>query len=129
MAKYRIQRAKGREGSTIYTYVAGGHNECVPTRLYDVDGGGPNDIEGGKLIMGITYFVPGGGTDFSNNPLESIYYVLTGELTLTTEDGQKTLLQAGDSFHCVGGVSKSVLNTGTEVSQMLVCLLPPEKKD
>ena len=125
MAKYRIQRKKGTEGSTVYTYVAGGHNECVPTRLHDIDGAGPNDIEGGKMIMGITYFVPGGGTDYGNNPLESIYYILNGEMTLKTDD-EETVLHAGDSFHCAGGVSKSVLNTSEEVVQMLVCLLPPQ---
>ena len=126
MAKYKIQRAKGVEGSTIYTYVAPGHNECVPTRLFDVEGGGANEIEGGKMIMGITYFVPGGGCDYGANPLESIYYILTGEMTLKTEDGE-TVLHAGDSFHCAGGVAKSVTNTGTEVTQMLVCLLPPQQ--
>ena len=93
MAKYRIQRAKGVEGSTIYTYTAPGHNECVPTRLFDVDGGGANDIEGGKMIMGITYFVPGGGCDYGANPLESIYYILTGEMTLKTEDGETVPLR------------------------------------
>ena len=126
MAKYRIQRAKGVEGSTVYAYSAAGHYECVPTRLHDVDGGGANDIEGGKIIMGITYFVPGGSTDFAANPLESIYYILTGEMTLKTEDGE-TVLHAGDSFHCVGGVTKSVTNTGTEVCQMLVVLQPPQQ--
>ncbi len=126
MAKYRIQRARGVEGSTIYAYSAAGHYECVPTRLHDIDGAGPNDIEGGKIIMGITYFVPGGSTEFTSNPMESIYYILTGEMTLKTDDGE-TVLHAGDSFHCVGGVNKSVRNTGTEVCQMLVVLQPPQK--
>ncbi len=53
MAQYKIQRAKGVEGSTVYTYVAPGHNECVPTRLHD-----PADVDGGKMIQGITYFIP-----------------------------------------------------------------------
>lgn len=126
MAKYRIQRARGVEGSTIYAYSAVGHYECVPTRLFDIDGAGANDIEGGKIIMGITYFVPGGSTEFTSNPMESIYYILTGEMTLKTEDCE-TVLHAGDSFHCVGGVTKSVTNTGTEVCQMLVVLQPPQK--
>lgn len=126
MAKYRIQRAKGAEGSTVYAYSAAGHYECVPTRLHDIDGAGANDIEGGKIIMGITYFVPGGSTEFTSNPMESIYYILTGEMTLKTEDGE-TVLHAGDSFHCVGGVNKSVRNTGTEVCQMLVVLQPPQQ--
>ena len=126
MAKYRIQRAKGVEGSTVYAYSAAGHYECVPTRLHDIDGAGANDIEGGKIIMGITYFVPGGSTEFTSNPMESIYYILTSEMTLKTEDGE-TVLHAGDSFHCVGSVTKSVTNTGTEVCQMLVVLQPPQK--
>ncbi len=125
MAKYRIQRKKGREGSTVYEYVAKGHNECVATRLYDKEGCGATDIEGGRMVMGITYFVPGGGTDFGSNPKESIYYILNGEMTLTTDDGV-TVLHAGDSFHCSGGVNKSVLNTSEETVQMLVCLLSPE---
>ena len=124
MAQYMIQRAKGVEGSTIYSYTAPGHNECVPTRLFDV-AGGPNGIDNGKMIMGITYFIPGGGCDYGANPLESIYYILDGEMTLKTED-QETVLHAGDCFHCCGGCPKSVTNTGTEVCRMLVCLLPPQ---
>lgn len=126
MAKYRIQRGKGREGSTCYAYTAAGHNECVCTRLHDKDGGGANDVEGGKMIMGITYFAPAGGTDFANNPMESIYYILEGEMTLKVEDEEPTVLHKGDSFRCAGGVNKCVLNTGDTVAQMLVCLLPPQ---
>ena len=110
MAQYKIQRAKGVEGSTVYTYVAPGHNECVPTRLHD-----PADVDGGKMIQGITYFIPGGGCDYGANPLESIYYILEGQMTLKTEDGE-TVLNAGDSFHCCGGCPKSVTNNGTTVT-------------
>ena len=120
MAQYKIQRAKGAEGSTVYTYEAKGHNECVPTRLHD-----PADVDGGKITMGITYFVPGGGTDFGANALESIYYILDGEMTLKTDDGE-TVLSAGDSFHCCPGCNKSVTNTGTTVCRMLVALLKPQ---
>lgn len=121
MAKYKIQRAKGVEGSTIYAYTAPGHSECVPTRLHD-----PSDVENGKIIQGLTYFVPGGGCTYGSNPMESIYYILEGEMTLRTEDGQ-TILRAGDSFHCCGGCEKSVTNTGTTVTKMLVTLLPPQE--
>ena len=124
MANYRIQRKEGTEGSTIYEYTAPGHNICTPTRLFDPDGG-PNGVDGTKMIMGITHFQPGGGCDYGANPLESIYYILSGEMTLKTEDGE-TVLKAGDSYHCAGGVSKSVTNTGSTVTQMLVCLLPPQ---
>lgn len=125
MAKYLIQRAKDTEGSSVYTYTAPGHNNCECTRLHDLTGGGANDAENCKMIMGITYFQPGGNTDFGANPLESIYYILKGEMTLKTDD-EETVLHAGDSFHCGGGVAKSVTNTGSDVSEMLVCLLPPQ---
>lgn len=125
MAQYRIQRAEGTEGSTVYTYTAPGHNICTPTRLFD-PAGGPNGVDGTKMIMGITHFEPGGGCDYGANPLESIYYILKGEMTLKTET-EETVLHVGDSFHCVGGVAKSVTNTGTEVCKMLVCLQPPQK--
>ncbi len=124
MAKEKIQRAKGTEGSTVYTYSAPGHYDCEPTRLHDNAGSGANGVEGGKMIMGITYFQPGGRTDYGANPLESIYYILEGEMTLKTEEGE-TVLKAGDSYHCVGGVPKSVTNNSNGVTQMLVCLLPP----
>ena len=120
MAQYKIQRAKGVEGSTVYTYVAKGHNECVPTRLHD-----PEDVNNGKMTMGITYFVPGGGNDYGFNAKESIYYILEGEMTLKTEDCE-TVLHKGDSFHCCPGCPKAVTNTGTTVAQMLVCLLPEQ---
>ena len=126
MAKYMIQRARGREGSSIYAYEAAGHFECVPTRLFDKDGGGANAIDGAKVIMGITYFVPGGNTSFANNPMESIYYILEGQMTLKVEDEEPTVLHAGDAFHCVGGVNKSVCNEGETVTKMLVVLMPPQ---
>ena len=124
MANYRIQRKEGTEGSTIYEYTAPGHNICTPTRLFD-PAGGPNGVDGTKMIMGITHFEPGGGCDYGANPLESIYYILSGEMTLKTED-QETVLHAGDCFKCAGGTPKSVTNTGDTVTDMLVCLLPPQ---
>lgn len=120
MANYKIQRAKGVKGSSVYAYDAPGHNECVPTRLHD-----PDDVNGGKIIQGITYFIPGGGCDYGANPMESIYYILEGQMTLKTEDGE-TVLNEGDSFHCCGGTPKSVTNHGTTITKMLVTLLPPQ---
>ncbi len=120
---YKIQRAKGTEGSSVYSYEAPGHINCEPTRLHD-----PQEVNDGKMIMGITYFQPGGGTEFGGNPLESIYYILEGEMTLKTDDGVETVLKKGDSYHCGGGTAKSVTNTGNTVTQMLVALLPPQAK-
>lgn len=104
------------------SYEAPGHFGVLPTRLHN-----PQDVNDGKMIMGLSHFLPGGGCEFGSNPLESIYYIISGEMTLKTDD-EETVLHAGDTFHCGGGTNKSILNTGTEACQMLVCLVPPEAK-
>ena len=76
-----------RASRAIYELPA--HNECKLTRLHD-----PADVEGGKLILSRSHFLPaGGGTDFSTNAAESIYYVAKGKLLFKGEDGQETLLE------------------------------------
>ena len=56
-----------------YTYELPAHNECKLTRLHD-----PADVEGGKLILSRSHFLPaGGGTDFSTNV--SRVYLLCGQ--------------------------------------------------
>ena len=115
MAQYKITRK-----TEAYTYEAPGHVRCMPTRQHD-----PVEVDGGKMIMGVTYFLPGGGCEYGANPLESIYYILEGEMTLKTET-EETVLHVGDSFHCCGGTKKSVTNTGSDICRMLVALLPPQ---
>ena len=104
-----------------YTYEAPGHHGCLTTRLHD-----PQDVNDGVLIVGLTHFLPGGGTDLGNNPMESVYYIVEGEMTLKTDDGE-TVLHAGDSFHCGPGTNKSVTNSGSSSTKMLVALTNPNK--
>jgi len=119
MAGYKITKKDG-----TYVYTAPGHNECKCTRLHD-----PQDVDNGRLINGITHFLPyGGGTDFAANPAESIYFILKGEMTFKGEDGVETVLTEGDSVHIAGGSPKCVTNTGCTVAEMHVILLPPEQK-
>ena len=113
---YKITRV-----NESYTYEAPGHFGCLTTRLHD-----PQDVNDGVLINGLTHFLPGGGTDMGNNPMESIYYIVEGEMTLKTDVGE-FVLHAGDSFHCGPGTNKCVKNTGTSSAKMLVVLTNPNK--
>lgn len=113
---YKIVRKKD-----AYAYEAPGHFDVLATRLHN-----PEDVNDGQMVMGLSHFLPGGGCEFGNNPMESIYYIITGEMTLKTEDGE-TVLLPGDTFHCGPGTNKGIKNTGTEACQMLVCLRPPKK--
>ena len=110
-----------------YTYEAAGHFDVRTTRLHD-----PQDVNSGGITMGLSHFLPGGGSSYGFNDKESVYYVIEGQMYLESEVGTpneiKTTLYAGDSFHCGPGTNKSILNNGSECSKMLVCLVSPAGK-
>ena len=112
---YKICRAE-----EAYEYTAPGHFNVVCTRLADAGEAG-----GCKMIVGLSHFAPGGGCEYGANPLESVYYIVKGQMTLKTAD-ETTVLKEGDLFHCCGGTEKSILNEGDCTTDMLVCLLPPQ---
>lgn len=111
MANYKYTRHG--EG---YTYEAPGHFDCTLTRLHDAA-----DVDG-KLVAGLSRFAPGGGTNYVGVPLESIYYIIEGQMLYTDDTGKEILLTKGDSVHVAPNVTKSVLNTGKEDTLMLVIL-------
>lgn len=104
-----------------YAYDAPKHYNMLATRLHN-----PEDVNDGRMVMGLSHLLPGGGCEFGSNPMESIYYIISGEITLKTAD-METVLYPGDTFHCGGGTEKGVHNYGTETCQMLVCVLPPQQ--
>ena len=115
MAKYKITKT-----DEYYTYELPAHNECKLTRLHD-----PADVEGGKLILSRSHFLPaGGGTDFSTNAAESIYYVAKGKLLFKGEDGQETLLEESVSVLIAANSPKSVKTVGLATGSRCVSLSP-----
>lgn len=98
-------------------YEPPGHYKMLATRLHN-----PNDVNEGNIIMGLSHFLPGGGCEFGSNPMETIYYIISGEMTLKTET-EETVLKIGDSFHCGKDTKKSIKNDGIETCMMLVCLV------
>ena len=61
-------------------YEVPGHYNMCPTRLHN-----PGDVNDGRITVGLSHFLPGGGCQFGSNMLESIYYIIEGEMELTTE--------------------------------------------
>jgi len=105
-----------------YKYEAAKHFDVRTTRLCD-----PQDVNDGIMTVGLSHFLPGGGCEFGSNLLESVYYIVSGEMTLTAENdaGEQeiTVLHEGDAFHCGPGTKKSIINTGSESCKMLVALV------
>ncbi|MCC8152270.1 MAG: cupin domain-containing protein [Lachnospiraceae bacterium] len=102
------------------TYYPDLHYDMRGTRLTtgaDVDG---------CLTVSLSHFLPGGGAKMSQSPVELVYLILQGEMTVTTDDGKSHVLYAGDSIHFSPMQGRESVNNGTETAQMLVIMCPPK---
>jgi mannose-6-phosphate isomerase-like protein (cupin superfamily) len=75
--------------------------------------------------VGISHFLPQGGAEMDAGPLEKIYVVLEGEITVELGDGSVHELKALDSCHIPAGEGRSIRNDGNAVATMLVVMPHP----
>jgi quercetin dioxygenase-like cupin family protein len=75
--------------------------------------------------VGLSHFLPGGGADHDATPLEKVYVVLDGEVTVTTDDGEATLGPL-DSCYLAPNEARSVENRTNRPASMLVVMPYPE---
>ena len=75
---------------------------------------------------GLSYFLPSGGAEMDSSPLEKIYVVLEGEITIELESGEKHCLTKLDSCFIPGDESRSISNEGNAMATMLVIMPYPE---
>ena len=78
--------------------------------------------------VGLSHFLPQGGAQMDAGPLEKIYVVLSGEVTIELGDGSKQVLRTLDSCHIPGGEARAIRNDGNEVATMLVVMPHPEPR-
>jgi mannose-6-phosphate isomerase-like protein (cupin superfamily) len=78
--------------------------------------------------VGISHFLPQGGAEMDAGPLEKIYVVLAGEVTIVLGDGGLHVLHALDSCHVPGGEARAIRNDGNGVATMLVVMPHPEPR-
>ena len=102
-------------------YVAPNHFDMRSLRLQGFEPGGPE-----TFWTGLSHFLPGGGAGPDASPLEKVYVVLAGELTITV-DGTDTVLRPMDSCCIPGGEVRAVKNNGNDVATMLVVMPYPPK--
>ena len=76
---------------------------------------------------GLSHYLPGGKAEWSAAPLERVYIVLDGEITVTTATGD-AVLGALDSCHIAPGEERSVENRANSVATMLVVMPNPPKE-
>src|ERR1700723_2417640 len=81
------------------------------------------DLSASKFAwVGLSYFLPQGGAQMDSGPLEKIYVVLSGEVTIELGDSSKHVLKALDSCHIPGGEARAIRNDGNDVASMLVIM-------
>ena len=104
-------------------YEAPNHYDMRSLRLQGFEPGGPV-----TSWVGLSHFLPGGGAGPDASPLEKVYVVLAGKLTVRAS-GQEVTLGALDSCCIPGGEVREVKNLGNEVATMLVVMpYPPAAK-
>ena len=67
-------------------YEAPKHHECFGLRLQ-----GFEVSKTRNFWMGLSHFLPKGGAFEDVTPVEKVYFVLEGEVTIKTEEGEVTL--------------------------------------
>jgi quercetin dioxygenase-like cupin family protein len=100
-------------------YEAPNHYGMVALRLQGFEEGGPKNF-----WTGLSHILPGGGAGPDATPLEKVYVVLEGEVTVRGE-GQDVVLRPLDSITIGPNVVREVKNHGNAMAKMLVILPYP----
>lgn len=104
-------------------YEAPNHRDVRSLRLQGFAPGGPEGF-----WVGLSHFLPGGGAGPDSSPLEKVYFVLAGAITVRTA-GADVVLGPLDSCTIAGGESREVLNHGNEVATIVVVMpYPPDPR-
>ena len=101
-------------------YEAPNHRGYCSLRLFGLDAGGPK-----QFTVGLSHFLPGGGAGPDSSPLEKVYIVLAGTLTIRVNEREWTLGEL-DSCCIPGGEVREIKNLGNRVATMIVVMPYPE---
>lgn len=103
-----------------HPYQAPRHYDMRALRLQGFDASSTD-----HFWVGLSHFLPGGGAEMDSTPLEKVYVVLDGEVTVTTDAGEQTLRRL-DSCYLAPGEARSVVNRTNRPASMLVVMPYPE---
>jgi quercetin dioxygenase-like cupin family protein len=102
-------------------YQAPNHYDIRAMRLMGLEAGGSE-----SFWIGLSHILPAGGAGPDSSPIEKVYVVTAGHVTVEV-DGREHVLGPMDSC-CIGaGVVRTVTNKTNEVASMLVVMPPPPK--
>lgn len=109
----------------LKAYEAPGHFGCTAMRMH-----GKEETGAAKFWMGVSTFLPGGGAEYAyeDNPLEKVYYVLEGEMTVTDKAGVKYIIHKDESISFSPNEGRYLMNESNRPARMLVIINYPDAK-
>jgi len=104
----------------VKPYQASKHFNMTALRLH-----GKEETGAQRFWMGLSHFLPQGGAEYDASPLEKIYFVLTGELTIRTK-AEEIVLKPWDSVYIGPNEGREIINNGNKPASMLVVINYPD---
>lgn len=100
-------------------YDAPGHYKMTAMRYHGKDETGAE-----KFWVGLSTFLPGGGAEYAyeDNPLEKVYFVLDGEITIKSKDGEEFIVRKNESISFKPNEGRYLSNETNEPARMLVII-------
>ena len=99
-------------------YEVPGHFKMVALRLHH------RETTGVKAFwVGLSHFLPGGGAEMSASDFEKVYFVLSGTLTVTAENGKTFRLEPMDSLYIPPG-EKRARARKLPATMLVICSYP-----
>jgi quercetin dioxygenase-like cupin family protein len=100
-------------------YEAPKHFDATALRLH-----GKEAAPATALSVGLSHFLPAGGCERDATPLEKVYVVTDGEVTVVTDDGEATL-SPYDAVHLAPNEARSIENRTNMPASMIVVMPAP----
>jgi glyoxylate utilization-related uncharacterized protein len=106
----------------VKPYEAPGHFGMTAMRLH-----GKEETGAKKFWMGLSHFLPGGGAKwaYEDNPLDKVYFVLEGEITVKSKK-EEVVLRKWDTLYLAPNEGREVINKTNKPASMLVVINYPD---
>lgn len=106
----------------VKPYQAPKHFNMVALRLH-----GKEETGAQRFWMGMSHFLPQGGAEYDASPLEKIYFVLEGEVTIQPGPGKEEItLGPWDSIYIGPNEGRAIINKTNRPATMLVVINYPD---
>jgi quercetin dioxygenase-like cupin family protein len=104
-------------------YSAPGHYGMTAMRIH-----GKEETGAENFWVGLSTFLPGGGAEYAyeDNPLEKVYYVLEGEMTVTDKKGSKYVIHKDETISFAPNEGRYLINESNLPARMLVIINYPQ---